>query len=456
MLTDKKYLYFIGIGGIGMSAIARYFKSEGYDVSGYDKTTSSITDQLFDEGINVQFEDDWSLIDGIYMDNPKHTLIIYTPAIPSDNHLFIKFKSEGFDMVKRAQILGFITQDTVNLSIAGTHGKTTTSSIVASIFMQSEVSFSAFLGGISANLNSNYYKQEGLGRLHTITEADEFDRSFMHLRPNFVIITSTDADHLDIYKDKNDIENSYVQFSQLVAEREFLFFAKNAANRIIGCSYSATDPTADYYATNLKKSARGTYFDLMKHGDEVLMTNLYISLPGMHNLENAIGAILVTLKSGMNWESIKKGLASFKGIKRRFEYIIERDNFIFIDDYAHHPSELKAIINSIQNLYPNQHITAIFQPHLYSRTQDFMGEFAQVLEKVDRLILLPIYAAREKAVDGVSSDVLLQKIDIEHKICLEKSEVIPYLKEHKIEILLTIGAGDIDQLVQPIADNYGQ
>lgn len=453
VLKNKKQLYFLGIGGIGMSALARYFNAHGYAVCGYDKTSTSITNQLIDEGITISFQDTWTALEENL--HPQDTLVVYTPAIPSDHTLFGQFNLLGFTLIKRAQVLGEITKNTINLSVAGTHGKTTTSSIVASIFQQSNRAFTAFLGGISTHLNSNYYHQEGHGDWFSITEADEFDRSFLQLRPSYTVITSTDADHLDIYQSKRELEASYQEFSALVADKSHVFYAQNVAQYITGASYSATDQTADFYAVVHKQDSKGTHFSIYDKTCSVVLDDLFVRLPGIHNLENAVGASLMCLRAGVDKHAITQGLASFQGIKRRFQYIIERDDLVYIDDYAHHPSELKAIISSVKKLYPGQAITAIFQPHLYSRTKDFMVDFARELSEVDELILLPIYPARELPIEGVTSAALMTHVNHTRTWCLSKEELLSHLTYKNPPILLTLGAGDIDQLVQPIAALYG-
>ena len=455
-LTDRKNIFFLGIGGIGMSALARYFHSSGYNVSGYDRTSSAITDQLSHEGIQVFFEDKLSSVKDEFIQNPIQTIVIYTPAIPDQNQLMNYFKDQNYKMYKRSEMLGEVTRNTINLSVAGTHGKTTTSSIVASIFQQSQFSFSAFLGGISANLNSNYYRQDNGGDDYSITEADEFDRSFLYLKPTYSVITSTDADHLDIYGSKEDLEQSYIEYSKLISNRSHLFYAKNKAENIGGGSYSVDDHKADFYTSVRAQNSEGTHFDICNHLGEIYIYDLFISLPGIHNLENALGAALMCRKAGVGVDAIRKGLKDFKGIKRRFQYVIDRNDLLYIDDYAHHPSELKAIISSVRSLYPKRKITAIFQPHLYTRTQDFMSDFAAELSRVDHLILLPIYPARELPIEGVTSEALLQKIDHDDATCIQQNQVINDLRSRDLDILLTLGAGDIDQLVEPIYENYGK
>ena len=455
-LTDRKNIFFLGIGGIGMSALARYFHSSGYNVSGYDRTSSAITDQLSHEGIQVFFEDKLSSVKDEFIQNPIQTIVIYTPAIPDQNQLMNYFKDQNYKMYKRSEMLGEVTRNTINLSVAGTHGKTTTSSIVASIFQQSQFSFSAFLGGISANLNSNYYRQDNGGDDYSITEADEFDRSFLYLKPTYSVITSTDADHLDIYGSKEDLEQSYIEYSKLISNTDHLFYAKNKAENIGGVSYSVDDHKADFYTSVRAQNSAGTHFDICNHLGEIYIHDLFISLPGIHNLENALGAALMCRKAGIGVDAIRKGLKDFKGIKRRFQYVIDRNDLLYIDDYAHHPSELKAIISSVRSLYPKRKITAIFQPHLYTRTQDFMSDFAVELSRVDHLILLPIYPARELPIEGVTSEALLQKIDHDDATCIPQNQVINDLRSRDLDILLTLGAGDIDQLVEPIYENYGK
>jgi len=453
-LVHKKYIYFLGIGGIGMSALARYFHTQDYVVTGYDKTPSLLTNKLQEEGINVSFADDIVELPLEYIADKNATMVVYTPAIPVDNVLFNFFKKEEYSLAKRAEVLGIVTKQTLNLSVAGTHGKTTTSSIIATILYYSEKQFSAFLGGISTNLGSNYFYQKGDTEHFSITEADEFDRSFLHLRPDFAIITSTDADHLDIYGKKEALEQSYIDFSELISDISHRFYAKGYAHNIAGVSYSATDKSADYYGVVESRTPRATGFVIENNVGLEKIDDLYLTIPGTHNLENAIGATLMCLKAGVSIEAIRRGLANFKGIKRRFEYILETDRITYIDDYAHHPSELKAIISSVRELYPDKKITAVFQPHLFSRTQDFMAEFAYELSQLDELLLIPIYPAREKPIEGVTSEMILERITLDNARCVLKEEVLHELKMSNIEVLLTLGAGDIDRLVPEIKEYY--
>ena len=454
-MDNTKHIYFLGIGGIGMSALARYFHNAGYKVCGYDKTRTVLTGKLEDEGIEISFNDEVASIPAHFLENKENALVVYTPAIPKDNVIYNYFLEKGFTLKKRAEVLGIVTAQTENLSVAGTHGKTTTSCIVATILQYSDKQFSAFLGGISTNLGSNYFYQKGDSQHLSITEADEFDRSFLHLKPNYSVLTSTDADHLDIYGKKEELEDSYLKFSELVSDNENLFSAYGNSAKIGGITYSASSDKANYYASISSKTGKGTHFCIHNNLGKASIEDLYLNIPGLHNLENAIGATLMTLKAGVSAEAVKQGLANFKGIKRRFEYVLENDKVTYIDDYAHHPSELKAIIGSVKELYPNKKITAVFQPHLFSRTQDFMSEFAYELSQVNELLLVPIYPARELPIEGVTSNALLEKVTLDNSICVAKEDVLNELKNRHIEVLLTLGAGDIDRLVQPIKEYYG-
>ncbi len=454
-MDNPKYIYFLGIGGIGMSALARFFNNASIVVVGYDKTPSPLTHTLIDEGIQISFVDDVDSIPKVLLENKTDSLVVYTPAIPSDNKILNFLKAQGFVLKKRAEVLGMITAQTVNLSVAGTHGKTTTSCIVATILQHSDMHFSAFLGGISTNLASNYYYQSAPSEHLSITEADEFDRSFLHLKPQFAVITSTDADHLDIYGKREELEQSYQEFAGLVFDKKNVFVAYGSKHLITGVTYSASNTNADYYAVVKSRSGKGTHFSIYNNVDEAPIEDLYLNIPGLHNLENAMGAALMTREAGVALESIRAGLENFKGIKRRFEYILTTEKVIYIDDYAHHPSELRAIISSVRELYPNKKITAIFQPHLFSRTQDFMPEFAYELSQVDELLLLPIYPARELPIEGVTSEAVMELIRLSNAQCVAKEDVIAVLKNREVEVLLTLGAGDIDRLVLPLKEYYG-
>ena len=453
-MVHKKYIYFLGIGGIGMSALARYFHAQGYVVAGYDKTPSPLTIKLQEEGIKVSFVDDAVDLPQEYTEYKNETLVVYTPAIPKDSLLFNFFKDSAYNLSKRAEVLGVVTRQTLNLSVAGTHGKTTTSCIVATILQHSDKKFSAFLGGISTNLNSNYYHQKGEGEHYSVTEADEFDRSFLQLSPDYTVITSTDADHLDIYGKKEEIEASYLEFSQRLKDTTHIFKAYGTLETIAGVTYSASDMNADYYAVITSKNGQGTHFSIANNVGREVIADVYLNIPGLHNLENAIGAALMCMKAGVSIASIREGLAQFKGIKRRFENVLNNEKVTYIDDYAHHPSELRAIISSVRELYPKKKITAVFQPHLFTRTQDFMNEFAYELSQLDELLLIPIYPAREKPIAGVTSEAVLERMTLSNARCVAKEEVLHELKKSKVQVLLTLGAGDIDRLVPQIKEYY--
>ncbi len=434
-----------------MSALARFFHAMGKKVFGYDKTSSPLTETLAQEGMEICYIDTLDSLPRQIVDNPEESLVIYTPAIPRDSVLLQFFGSENYALMKRSEVLGMVTDETINLSVAGTHGKTTTSCMLAAIFKASGLKFTAFLGGISADLDSNYYHQTAEGVHYSISEADEYDRSFLKLNPSSAIITSTDADHLDIYGSKEEVQDSFELFASKVIDKDLLLVAKGANINAHHISYSVDDVTADYYAENVIYRGSGSSFDLMENG-MVVFHNLTVKLPGKHNLENAIAASVLALKQQVDPESIRTALANFKGIKRRFEYIYEDDKLVYIDDYAHHPSELNVLIDSLKLMYPDRKITGVFQPHLYSRTKDFYLEFARALDRLDHCILLPIYPARESPVKGVSSSLILNEMQLAQKVLLEKNDLIPYLSSQEMEILVTIGAGDIDRLIEPIKE----
>ena len=453
MLEKYKNIYFLGIGGIGMSSLALYFIDKQKSVGGYDKVKSSITNQLSSKGSIINYEDSKGNIPNNFL-NKEETLVVYTPAIPKSNKQFVFFQQSSFKILKRSELLGIISKNKFCIAIAGTHGKTTTSCIVATILQHSNMHFSAFLGGISTNLASNYYYQSAPSQHLSVTEADEFDRSFLQLKPQYAVFTSTDADHLDIYGKQEELEKSYQDFASLVSDKNNVFVAYGSKHLITGVTYSASNTNADYYAMIKSRSGKGTHFSIYNNVGEAPIEDLYLNIPGLHNLENAIGAALMTRQAGVALESILAGLANFKGIKRRFEYILTTEKVIYIDDYAHHPSELRAIISSVRELYPNKKITAIFQPHLFSRTQDFMAEFAYELSQVDELLLVPIYPARELPIAGVTSEAVLAMVDLSNAQCVAKEEVIDTLKNRQVEVLLTLGAGDIDRLVLPLQEYY--
>ncbi len=446
-------VYLIGIGGIGMSAIARYFKSLDMNVAGYDKTPTTLTDELINEGINIHFNDNIQNIPELYTTDINKALIIYTPAIPKNHSELNYFKINNFQIYKRSKILGLIANDKQGIAVAGTHGKTTISTLIAHILKQSKFDCSAFLGGISNNYNSNLLLSNKSDFI--VVEADEFDKSFLQLYPYFGIVTSVDADHLDIYGNKHHLEESFAQFIQQIKVNGKLLIKKSIdinyeLNKGVEKFTYSLNSKADFYATNITLN-NGIYFVDIVTPDNVVK-NVEIGLPGLFNVENSIAAFAVAYLLGVDENDIRKSLSTSKGVKRRFNYIIKTNNLIYIDDYAHHPNELKASISSTRELFPDKKITGIFQPHLFSRTRDFAKEFAKSLELLDSLILLDIYPAREFPIKGVSSKIIFDKVNIENKIICSKSELIDVLKQQDLQVVLTLGAGDIDRLVQPVKE----
>ena len=444
-LSNVHSVYFVGIGGIGMSALARYFIANGKLVAGYDKTPSEITDSLVALGAEVHFEDAVKNIPEAFL-NPENTLVIYTPAIPKNHIEFNYFKNNKYHILKRSQILGLITENTFCLAVAGTHGKTTTTSILGHLLHECNVPLTAFLGGISENYNSNLILN---GTEVSVVEADEFDRSFLTLSPNFAGITSMDADHLDIYGDASELIKSFEDFSKRVKPNGKLF-VKNGLP-IQGITYGNEDDS-DYSAQNIKIE-NGTYVFDVKTPTTVL-ENLQFNLPGRHNLSNALMALAMAVEYGCPYRQLAKALASFKGVKRRFTYHIKTDNFVFIDDYAHHPEEINAVHQAVREMYPNKKVLAIFQPHLFSRTRDFIDDFAKSLSQFDEVLLLDIYPARELPMEGVTSTWLLSKITNKNKQLVTKEALLQKIHESDAQIMLTIGAGDIGEEVKHIKKEF--
>ena len=427
-----------------MSAIARYLNSKGMQVAGYDKISSVLTDQMIKEGIDIHFIDDTGLLPLWAQEKNDDALFVYTPAIPVDHKELNFIKNLGYNVYKRSEVLGFITKESFTVAVAGTHGKTTTASILAHVLTETGYGCSAFLGGIATNYNSNVLIDQGSETV--VVEADEYDRSFLSLFPDVAIVTSMDADHLDVYGEKGNLVESFGLFiGQLKNGGKLIRKAELDIEQ--GITYSIT-MQADYQALDLRVE-EGSYLFNLKHPDGVIQ-NVSVGLPGGHNIENAIAAFSVASELGIEGSRIVHALSSFKGVKRRFEYHIRSNRLIYIDDYAHHPEELKACIRSVKELYPGKKITGIFQPHLYSRTRDFADGFAESLSELNEVILLEIYPAREMPIEGVSSQMILNKISGTNKSLLQKKEVIDDLKDRELEVLLTLGAGDIDQLVEPI------
>jgi UDP-N-acetylmuramate--alanine ligase len=437
--------YFIGIGGIGMSALARYFLSKGWNVGGYDKTPSKLTETLEKEGATVHFEDLGELMPNAYL-SKENTLVIYTPAIPKTMKELLFLQENDFTVMKRSEVLGMITRDSKALCVAGTHGKTTTSALLAHVLNESSLKCSAFLGGISTNFNSNF-----IGNIEsdlTVIEADEFDRSFLRLNPFASIVTTTDADHLDIYNDDASFQQSFQDYADLIDDNGYLVHHSNVSlNHRNSISYGMNFD-ADYKGSN-ERFVDGVYL-IDVESPEFEWKDVVLGLPGTHNAENALGCIALLVQLGMKEKEIRHGLASFLGVKRRFEYQIRTSELVFIDDYAHHPTEIEALINAVKTLYPAKKITGVFQPHLFSRTRDFFNGFATQLSRLDEVVLLPIYPAREEPIEGVTSDALLKEIKAIKKKLLPATDVVEYVAGQECEVVLTIGAGDIDRIIEPL------
>ncbi len=453
-LNNIKTAYFLGIGGIGMSAIARYFNHLGIKVMGYDKTPTKLTDELISEGIDIHFEDLGEKISNFEF-RISNLLVVLTPAIPANHQEWAWFKSNGFNILKRSQVLGLISQNHTTIGVAGTHGKTTTSTLIAHILKQSTVDCSAFLGGISTNYNTNLLLANNdsiTNQQFVVIEADEFDRSFLTLHPTIAIITSTDADHLDIYGEHNELKKSFLDYSNKLVNEGTLIIKKelDLINDLsVNFLTYSIQSEADVYAKNIE-IIKGEYiFDLVFKGIEI--KQLQLGIPGLHNVENAVAASAACLLSGVTELELKNALLGFKGVKRRFEYVIKNDNQIYIDDYAHHPEELRAIISSVKNMFPQNEIVVAFQPHLFSRTRDFVDGFAESLSLANEVYLLAIYPARELPIEGITSKIIFDKITCT-KHLVSNQELLNSLKTTKPKVFLTLGAGDIDLLIKPIKE----
>ena len=439
-LNQIHNVYFIGIGGIGMSALARYFKAIGKNVSGYDKTETELTTDLQQLGIDIHFEDKIDLIpNDYYLEN---TLVIITPAVPKTHSQWNYFVERSYNLKKRAEVLGIITKDTFCFAVAGTHGKTTTSGILGHILFESGADVTAFVGGIVENYNSNLI---GNGKTITVVEADEFDRSFLHLHPDIACVTSMDADHLDIYGDKESIEESFREFADKIIDKNKLFITNELPLKGISC---AVNENANFNAFNIRIINSQYVFDV-KTPTEILK-NIEFGLPGKHNLMNALMALAMAQTFGIPTKDIANALRSFKGIKRRFSYQIKSEKLIYIDDYAHHPTEINAVHDALRELYPTQKVLAIFQPHLFSRTKDFADDFAKSLAAFDEVLLLDIYPARELPMEGITSSWLLDKIDNSSKKLVSEKELIQTVLQSDATVIVTIGAGDIGEMVSNI------
>lgn len=437
-------VYFIGIGGIGMSAIARYFNTLGIPVAGYDKTPSALTDELIKEGMNISFSDDLDQIPEMFKNT--QTTVVYTPAVPKDLKILNYYKDQGNIVAKRSEILGLITQGTFTVAVAGTHGKTTTSSMIAHLLTEGNIGCNAFLGGITTNYNSNVLLDEK--SQNTVVEADEFDRSFLTLSPNIAVVTSTDADHLDIYGRHEALLESFQLFVDKLPDNGVLILRNGLNLHHHNTITYGFEDSAKVRAQNVRVQNGNYVFDVRS------MLRVYkdviVGLPGRHNIENALAAITVGELLEMSEDRILAGLRTFSGVKRRFEKIISAPNLTYIDDYAHHPKELEMCISSVKELYPGKKITGIFQPHLFSRTNDFAEGFARSLDLLDEAILMEIYPARELPMEGVNSTMLLNLMHNSNKSLVSADRMVEDVKSRHVEVLLTLGAGDIDRLVEPL------
>ncbi len=428
-----------------MSALARYFLALGFNVAGYDKKKTTLTENLVKEGADIHYEDNRSLISEIFKSN-KNTLIVVTPAIPKNHSELTFFKEEGFEIIKRAQVLGRITESNKSIGIAGTHGKTTISSMVSYIFKYCKIPFTAFLGGISKDLGSNYYYDSDSEI--TVIEADEYDRSFLELKPNIATVSAIDPDHLDIYGNKEEMQKTFKQYLDCNLRSDGVGIIHSSLKNILGTvykTYSLEDESADYYAANFRVENEVFLADFQWSEGEI--KDVEIGLPGIHNMENALLAFGVGIEEGLDPQLIKEALSEYSGVERRFDIHIKSDRIIYIDDYAHHPEEIKKLIESVRKMYPARGILGIFQPHLFSRTQDFADGFARSLELLDELLLLDIYPARELPIPGVDSQMLFDRISMNSKTLCSKKELLSYVSVSKSNVVLTIGAGDIGEEV---------
>jgi len=444
--------YFLGIGGIGMSALARYYHTKGFQVSGYDRTETKLTTDLQSEGIRVSFQESVEEIPFVYTKS-ENTLVVITPALPLNHPQLNYFQENNFTIQKRAQVLGDITRQSKGICIAGTHGKTTTSTITAHLLYQSQVSCNAFLGGIANNYNTNLLLSSESNLV--VIEADEYDRSFHQLSPYMAVITSVDPDHLDIYKTAKAFHESFEYFTSLIRPGGALIMRKGIdivpqlQKGVKLYTYSMNEG-GDFYAENICTVKGEIHFDFVTPNDRIC--DVRLGVPVLINVENSIAAMALAWLNGVSTEELRTGISSYSGIYRRFNVVYKNDKIVFMDDYAHHPSELNASISSIRNLYPGRKITGIFQPHLYSRTRDFAPEFAEALSQLDELILLDIYPARETPIKGVDSELILRDVKLKNKTLCSKENLLPLLKEKQLDVLVTFGAGDIDKLVPLIKD----
>lgn len=445
-LSNIQNVYFIGIGGIGMSAIARYFNEHGVTVKGYDKTETDLTKKLQQEGIVIHFEDNTDLLD------KEAQLVVYTPAIPKEHKELNWYRENGYEVVKRSDVLQWITEELFSITVAGTHGKTTVSTMIAFLLRETQYGCNAFLGGISVNYESNYWGNENKT---AVVEADEYDRSFLKLHPDIAVLTSMDPDHLDIYGTVEEMENAFIQYTRniklngtLLVKHGLKRMNDMQAHHVV--TYSLQNSGADAYAANIVQKKGSYIFDYMSK--EGMIPHVELNVGGMHNVENMVAAITVVQRLKIDAHQIKNAIAKYKGVKRRFEYVVKNDDIVYIDDYAHHPEELAALINSAKRLFPDKKCVVAFQPHLFTRTRDLAEGFAHSLDMADEVLLLDIYPARELPVEGVTSQMIADKMSNPAYTILSKEALLEYVKVAPVQLFITAGAGDIDKLVTPIKE----
>lgn len=448
---EYTYFYFIGIGGIGMSALARYFKALGKEVAGYDRTCSTLTKKLASEGIPVTYKENIQEIPPAFLSNPQKTLIVFTPAVPESNEALKWFREQGFHVIKRSDLLGAVFNQSSGVAVAGTHGKTTVSTLTAWLLYNAGKQISAFLGGISKNFRSNLVLTPGSE--FAVAEADEFDRSFLKLFPSVAVITSMDPDHLDIYKTWEAVRSAFFEFTENIKPggvlilREGLPLKDNVAGERKVYRYGF-DPGSDFAVHTYRKTNTGHIFNLKT--PDGIVEDFEIKLPGKANLENAVAALAACFACGAGVEKLQRALAEFEGVQRRFDIHIDSPVLAYVDDYGHHPEEIKAFIAAMRDRFPGRHLTGIFQPHLYTRTRDFADGFAESLSMLDRLVLLDIYPARELPIPGVDSGMIFKKVTLKDKYLIVKEELPALLNQLHLDVVATMGAGDIDTLVEPI------
>lgn len=453
-IKNLQTVYFLGIGGIGMSALARYYYSRGFRVLGYDHTASHLTHDLETEGMQITYSDDVDALSALDID-PIHTLVVRTPAVPEETAIYTYFRNNGYTILKRAEVLGMVTKQMKALCVAGTHGKTTTSTILAHLMYQSEIGTNAFLGGISNNYGTNILLQKDSN--YVVVEADEYDRSFHHLTPYMSVITAVDPDHLDVYGTPEAYRESFEYYTSLIQSALIIKKGLNITPRLKQgaklYTYSASEE-ADFYADNIRVDKGNIYFDFHTPTDSLL--DLRLGVPVWVNIENSVAAMAVAWLNGVSKEELRLGLLSYSGVYRRFNIHVNNERVAYVDDYAHHPTEIQTSIDSVRRLFPDRHFIGIFQPHLYTRTRDFADDFARVLSTLDEVVLLPIYPARELPIPGVTSDMLLSKINCPKKALVEKADLVQFMQSKMLSetqpvVVMTIGAGDIDRLVPDLA-----